>query len=211
MDNESDARREAFYDELETDIRTAIQQEQMQQIRRARMHVQVFLCHASEDKIKVMEVYRRIKAEGFKPWIDKEDLLPGQDWDREIRRVIPQSDIALAFFSKNSVSKRGYYQKELKLLLEVLKEMPPGQVFVIPVRLDECEIHEEFKRYQYADLFETNGLDKVIASITEHSKPAKPIRSPGSVHLDPVLQLIQGWSEVAKATEKEIHKLGLEN
>ncbi|NUM69130.1 toll/interleukin-1 receptor domain-containing protein, partial [candidate division KSB1 bacterium] len=43
--------------------------------------VQIFLCHASEDKPKVVEVYRFLQQQGFKPWLDKEDLLPGQRWD----------------------------------------------------------------------------------------------------------------------------------
>jgi hypothetical protein len=38
----------------------------------------IFLCHANEDKPKVREVYRRLKAEGFEPWLDEEDLLPGR-------------------------------------------------------------------------------------------------------------------------------------
>ena len=34
----------------------------------------IFLCHASEDKQQVREVYQRLKAEGFEPWLDEEDL-----------------------------------------------------------------------------------------------------------------------------------------
>ena len=192
---------------------SAKQAQRVDEQREAQMtnQVQVFLCHASEDRDEVMDVYRRLEEEGFKPWIDKEDILSGQDWDRAIRKTIKQSDFALAFFSEISVSKRGYYQKELKLLLEVLDEMPEGQVFVIPIRLDECEIPETFKKYQCTDLFETNGLDKVIASIREHSKPPEPDRSPGSVRLAAPLQLIQGWPEMAKAAEKELDALGLDH
>ena len=50
---------------------------------------QIFLCHASEDKAQVREVYRRLRdIEGFEPWLDEEDLLAGQDWDYEIKRAL---------------------------------------------------------------------------------------------------------------------------
>lgn len=33
--------------------------------------VQIFLCHASEDKPKVVEVYRFLYQQGFRPWLVK--------------------------------------------------------------------------------------------------------------------------------------------
>ncbi len=129
--------------------------------------VQIFLCHASEDKPKVIEVYRFLKQQGFKPWLDKEDLLPGQRWDQEIPKALKASDFILIFFSQNSVSKRGYVQREFKLALEVLEEIPERQIFVIPVRLDACAIPERFQLLHYCDLFEEGGLEKVVRAIRE--------------------------------------------
>ena len=76
----------------------------------------IFLCHASEDKAQVRDVYRRLRAiDGFEPWLDEEDLLPGQNWTREIPRVLQTSDFILVFFSRTSVAKRSYFQREMKL------------------------------------------------------------------------------------------------
>ena len=48
---------------------------------------QIFLCHASEDKAQVRKVYQCLKRiDGFEPWLDEEDLLPGQDWGLVIPR-----------------------------------------------------------------------------------------------------------------------------
>lgn len=127
--------------------------------------VQIFLCHASEDKPKVVEVYRFLQQQGFKPWLDKEDLLPGQRWDQEIPKALQASDFVLIFFSQKSTTKRGYVQKEFKLALEVLDEIPDGQIFVIPVRLDECEIPERFQLLHCCDLFDAGGPDKVVRAI----------------------------------------------
>jgi hypothetical protein len=66
---------------------------------------QIFLCHASEDRIAVMAIYDRLKALGYKPWLDKIDLLPGQYWRREIPKAIRASDFILIFLSKTLVAK----------------------------------------------------------------------------------------------------------
>lgn len=51
--------------------------------------LRVFLCHASQDKPIVRELYQRLLAEGsIDPWLDEEKLLPGQDWEAEIEEVV---------------------------------------------------------------------------------------------------------------------------
>ncbi len=91
--------------------------------------VQIFLCHASEDNNIVQEIYRRLQAEGFQPWLDKENLLPGQLWQQEIPKALKASDFILIFFSQNSVSKRGYVQREFKLALNLTMLNCAGVLF----------------------------------------------------------------------------------
>jgi hypothetical protein len=55
--------------------------------------LRVFLCHASQDKPIVRELYQRLNAECWiDPWLDEEKLLPGQDWDMEIERTVEAAD-----------------------------------------------------------------------------------------------------------------------
>jgi TIR domain len=54
--------------------------------------IQIFLCHASEDKAAVETIYGRLKALGYEPWLDKKDLLPGQRWRIEIPKAISASN-----------------------------------------------------------------------------------------------------------------------
>jgi formylglycine-generating enzyme required for sulfatase activity len=126
----------------------------------------IFLCHASEDKAQVREVYQRLRAiEGFEPWLDEEDLLPGQLWEREIPRALQVSDFILIFLSRTSVAKRGYVQREMKLALDAWQEIPEGTIHTIPVRLDDCDVPEAFRRYQWVNLFEPTGFDRVVRAI----------------------------------------------
>jgi formylglycine-generating enzyme required for sulfatase activity len=126
----------------------------------------IFLCHASEDKAQVREVYQRLRTiDGFEPWLDEEDLLPGQDWTREIPQALQTSDFILIFFSSLSVAKRGYVQREMKLALDALQELPEGTIHTIPVRLDDCDVPESFRHYHYANLFDPNGFDRIVRAI----------------------------------------------
>jgi hypothetical protein len=134
----------------------------------------IFLCHANEDKSQVREVYRRLKAEGFEPWLDEEDLLPGQLWNQEIHRALRSSNFILIFFSQNSVLKQGYVQREMKLALDTWEEVPGGQIHTIPIRLDACEIPERFKPFQWVDLFGDDGFEKIIRAIRFQLQQSQP-------------------------------------
>ena len=125
-------------------------------------HNRIFLCHASEDKEVVVGVYRRLKKAGLKPWLDKEDLAPGEDWQRAIRRAIQESAVVLVFLSKSSTSKRGYVQREFRLALDTMEEVPPDRLFLIPIRIDDCEVPDDLKRLHCARL---EDLPRVISSI----------------------------------------------
>jgi hypothetical protein len=111
----------------------------------------VFLSHASEDKPKVRNLCKRLKADGFDPWLDEERLLPGQGWDLEIKKAMRISDAMLLCFSKLSAQKEGYIQREYKKAMDYQQEKPEGAIYVIPVRLDDCEIPFTIQGLQFVD------------------------------------------------------------
>jgi TIR domain len=130
------------------------------------MVARIFLCHASDDTAHVREVYHRLRAiDGFEPWLGEEDLLPGQEWEREIPRALQTSDFILIFLSRTSVAKRGYVQREMKMALDVWEELPEGTIHTIPVRLDDCDVPKPFRRYHYTNLFDPRGFDRLTRAI----------------------------------------------
>lgn len=117
-----------------------------------RLHV--FLCHASQDKPVIRELYRRLCSEGWiEPWLDEEKILPGQDWNLEIEKGLETADAVIVCLSSQSVSKEGYIQKELRNVLDLALEKPEGTIFVIPLRLDACEMPRSLRGIQYVDYF----------------------------------------------------------
>ena len=135
--------------------------------------IQIFLCHASEDKTAVETIYDRLKSLGYKPWLDKKDLLPGQRWGAEIPKAIRASDYILIFLSKTSVAMRGYVQNEFKLALEVLRDIPDGTIYVIPVRLDECPIPAQVSDLHLCNLFEADGFEYLLRALQAGMQPSK--------------------------------------
>jgi hypothetical protein len=104
----------------------------------------------------------------MQPWLDKEDLMTGVDWDQEIRRAIREADFVLICFSSHVVVKRGYIQREIRFALDSYNDLPPGQVLLLPVRLEECVVPQDIGRYEYTDLFQQDGYARLTRSILSH-------------------------------------------
>jgi hypothetical protein len=125
----------------------------------------VFISYAREDEIVVRTLYNRLIEAGFKAWLDTEHLLGGQPWETVIEERIESSDLVLVCLSHVAVAKKGFIQRELKKTLEVVDLQPEHAVFLIPVRLDACEIPRSLRKFNCIDLFEQNGAAKLDASI----------------------------------------------
>jgi len=75
--------------------------------------LRVFLCHASPDKTAVRDLYRRLKADGFDVWLDEERLLPGHEWEYEIRKAVRAADAIIVCLSQQAVTRTGFVQDEI--------------------------------------------------------------------------------------------------
>ena len=116
--------------------------------------LRVFLCHASQDKPAVRDLYQRLAADPWiAPWLDEEELLPGQDWNLEIEKAVESSDAVIVCVSKTSVSKEGYVQKELRKVLDIALEKLEGAIFVLPVKLEDCELPRQLRDRQALNYF----------------------------------------------------------
>lgn len=136
----------------------------------------VFLAHASQDKDVVRELYRNLRNSGHIPWLDEEDLLPGEDWDLVIHKEIESTDCVISCISSTSINKVGYIQKELKKILDVADEYPEGRIFILPVRLDECTIPRKLQKIHCVDLFKEGGYGQILKALKAvPPREARPI------------------------------------
>ncbi|MGC2694948.1 MAG: toll/interleukin-1 receptor domain-containing protein, partial [Candidatus Angelobacter sp.] len=157
------------------------------QARKPDERLRVFLCHSSADKLSVRTLYKRLKNDGFAPWLDKEELLPGQNWREEIPRAVRSSHVVIVCLSKE-FQKAGYRQKEVLLALDVADEQPEGTIFLIPLKLEECDIPSRLDQLHWAGLFDDDGYRRLVLALKTRSKELGiPVTSPHLV-TDPHVQ-----------------------
>ncbi|MCP4109821.1 MAG: toll/interleukin-1 receptor domain-containing protein [Desulfobacteraceae bacterium] len=106
-----------------------------------------------------------LKQNNYNPWIDKEDLIPGHDWELEIDKAIKECNFFIACLSSNSVTKEGYFQRELKRGLDFFDRKPEGSIYLIPVRLDDCIIPHRFQKLHWCDFFSEKYDEKLLRAI----------------------------------------------
>jgi CRP-like cAMP-binding protein len=137
--------------------------------------LQVFLCHSSGDKPAVRELWERLRIEeGINPWLDEEDLLPGQDWGREIPKAVKASDVVIVCLSRSAISKAGYVQKEIRYALDVAEEQPEGTIFLIPLKLEECDVPERLRRWHWVDAHKPAGYERLMRALRLRASAVVP-------------------------------------
>ena len=136
----------------------------------------VFIAYVEEDLPFARKLYRAFEDNGFRPWLDKKKLMPGQNWPRAIEAAIHTSDFFVACFSRRATSKRGSFHSELRYALFCAAKVPLDEIFLIPLRLDDCAVPNRIsKQIQYLDLFPEwdSGLSRLIAVIKAQDEGRK--------------------------------------
>lgn len=131
--------------------------------------IRVFLCHSKGDKDFVKALHVRLSSLGCDPWLDEEKLLPGQVWEQEIPKAIRSSHVFLVCLSADSVTKRGFVQKEIRLALDVAERIPDGDIFIVPIKIQPCEVPDALAKYQWLQAY-SDGYGKLIASLAMQAK-----------------------------------------
>lgn len=153
----------------------------------------IFLCYARKDLGKVNQLYDQLKAAGFSPWQDVKDIHPGEVWHDMLMRAIREAPFFLACLSSNSVDKRGVIQEEIKEALTMWRQKLEDDIYFIPLRLEDCQVPASLAKFQWVDLFQGEGFNKLskalrrgldklglIAPLTLRSQPVEKL-SEGAV------------------------------
>ena len=102
----------------------------------------VFISYVRENSSAVDELQQAFESAGIRVWRDTRDLWPGEDWREKIRDAITRNALVfIACFSRESSSRaKSYQNEELTLAVEEIRQRPPKIPWLIPVRLDNCDI-----------------------------------------------------------------------
>ena len=135
---------------------------------RKKMCNRIFISYAKEDFNEVEKIFLNFKRHGFDSWLDRETLLGGENWELKIKQAISEATLFLACLSEASVTKRGYVQNELDVALKISKKLPKNSTYIIPVRLNNCMLPPDLEEFHRIDLFEPDGMNKLIYTIKRH-------------------------------------------
>ncbi len=134
-------------------------------------NLKVFLCHSHLDRGAVHALYARLKKDHMQPWLDREILLPGQNWAHEIRNAILRSDAVIVCLSQGFDEQNGFRHQELKIALKKAQGLPREDIFIIPARLEKCSLPESLAHLHRVDLFEADGYERLLHCLTKQIHP----------------------------------------
>lgn len=125
----------------------------------------IFLSYTKADRATVDKFYNLLKLNGYNPWMDTKDILPGEKWEVRIEKAIKSASFFVACLSINSINKRGIFQKEIRIALEKAREFLDQDIYFIPVRFDNCDIPASFNKYHWIDFHDSNFFEMFSRSI----------------------------------------------
>ncbi len=128
----------------------------------------VFISYAREDAVVARRVREQLNKCDVSTWFDEENILGGQEWRSVIVDAIDTCKCFAVLLSEHSINKQGHVQKELRQALDVLAELPPGCIFIIPCRLANVRTpHRALRALHQIDLFPSfdEGFIKLRAAI----------------------------------------------
>jgi predicted ATPase len=139
---------------------------------------QVYLSYASADENRAVELYDRLSEVGFKPWLFAKEIRPGEDWLAAADQAMRRSDFFLTLLSKHSTERQGFFEREWQQALQIQADRGPGTIYLIPVRLEECDVPESLARFLWVDLYKPDGWDRLVASLQRTAVPRLPQPKP---------------------------------
>lgn len=132
--------------------------------------LKVFLCHSSEDKVIVQALFERLKRTGFEPWIDKKSLGAGEQWEHSIRDALDKTDVVAACLSQAFSKNERYVQTELDYAIKIANNQYTGTNFLIPYKLEECEIPESLRHFHTVNDFDEEGFELLVKALNIRAK-----------------------------------------
>lgn len=107
-----------------------------------------FISYSQKDKEYVRELKARLENDGAKIWIDDVEINIGDHLIDKISEAIKENKYMVVVLSRNSVESN-WVKQELSWAMD--REIRDGDVTVLPVLIEECEVPAFLRDKYYAD------------------------------------------------------------
>lgn len=128
----------------------------------------VFLAHNSRDKELVTQISDRLRKRGLYPWLDSEQIPPGQPFQDHIQSALMKVKSAAIFIGKHGMGRwevfetRALVSRLVETNIPVIPVLLPG-VSSIPA---ELPFLRELNWVKFVDIDDTDSLDQLVWGIT---------------------------------------------
>jgi len=129
----------------------------------------VFISYSRKNQDMAEQIRNDLNHAGIGTWMDTNDIQGGQQWEKKIKKAIQDSDYFLILLSSDILENKGYIHKELRLAMDYSMCIPNTKSFIIPVRLDNCNLGDfDLNTIQWVDAFDhyPSALNKLLAIFT---------------------------------------------
>ncbi|MCH7725525.1 MAG: toll/interleukin-1 receptor domain-containing protein, partial [Planctomycetes bacterium] len=129
----------------------------------------VFLSYCREDEKKVERLADDLSRAGLNVWWDH-CILPGQDWQHEIRNAIKNCAAFILCVSEAVHAKpTSGVHSEIRGAIDQHELRPPGSTYLQIVRLSSCNVpdYDIFDQLQHVDLFPEGERSRNIPKLIQ--------------------------------------------
>lgn len=160
-----------------------------------------FICHVKDDSERALELYHQLADAGIRPWLDKIHLRLGDNYEREIKMAVMESNVFIVCL-RPGFNEIGFRQKEVRWAMDAIERRPIGQGFIIPYVLIPCDIPEWCSDLHAGPSLDSpTSFNELVLAIYKHGGPPfvptmEPLfienrRSNNELDLAPVIQRIR--------------------
>lgn len=134
------------------------------ELARRRQARHVFIIYARDDLEIARKLAHLMKEAGLSPWLDVDELVPGQVWKKAVLKALEESSVAVILVSK-SIEKNGFVREEMNAAMKLLQSRDANVVPIVPVRIDDSAVPELLAQIQWVDLQEKGAEEKLLRGL----------------------------------------------
>jgi len=134
--------------------------------------ISVFLSHSSRDKPLARQIAHDLLMANIDVWLDEWKILVGDSITQCIQRGLEETDFIAVLLTKHSVES-GWVEKEWQS--QIGREASTRQVFILPLKADDCIIPVLLRDKNYADFQGeyADAIKRLIEAVNGHASRRK--------------------------------------
>ena len=129
------------------------------------MDIGIFLANHQVDEARALELKQRLEREGYRVWHPEGGILPGQDMSLESEKALSEAELVLLCFSQQANTSPGDFHRDFNRAVQEHARQPEGDIFLIPILLEECERPAAIRNLRPVAVHQTGGFDRLLLAL----------------------------------------------